>query len=68
MLKESRAGAIAGDDSSAFLAAMLQGKQTVVSQYRRVRMAEHAEQPALMPRERISLSLDIGLVWRDHTQ
>jgi hypothetical protein len=32
-------------------------------------MTEHAEQPALMLRERIGLGFDdVDLVWRDHTQ
>jgi hypothetical protein len=32
-------------------------------------MAEHAEQPAFVLRERIGLGLsDVDLVWRDHTQ
>src|SRR5712691_1221755 len=39
---------IACDDAGALLSAMLQRKQTIIRQYRGVRMAEHAEKPALV--------------------
>ena len=48
VLEESRTRTITGDDSRALLTAMLKRKQTVVSQHRRIGMAEHAEQPAFM--------------------
>ena len=69
MLEKSRTRAIAGNDSRALLAAMLQRKETVVCQDRRVWVAEHAEEPAFVLRERIGLGLDgVDAFWRDHTQ
>jgi hypothetical protein len=69
VLEEGCARTVAGDNSSALLAAVLQRKQTVVTQNRSVRMTEHAEQPAFMLGERIGLGCgNVDLVWRDHTQ
>jgi hypothetical protein len=69
VLEKSRAGAVTSDNSRALLAAMLQGKQAIITQDRCIRMTEYAEQPALMLRERIGFGLDdVDLVWRDHTQ
>ena len=48
---EGRARAVARDDAGAFLAAMLQREQTVVSQHRGVRMTEHGENAAFVLRE-----------------
>jgi hypothetical protein len=48
MHQEVRARPVARNDPGALLPAMLQGKQTVIRQYRRVRMAEHGEKPALV--------------------
>ena len=70
VLEKCRAGPVAGDDSRALLAAMLQRKQAVICQDRRVRMAEHAEESALVLRERTDLaprSMSI-LSGDDHTQ
>jgi hypothetical protein len=44
-------GPIACDDPGALLSAMLQRKQTIIRQHRGVRMAEHAEKPALVLRQ-----------------
>ena len=61
-------GAVAGDDARAFLSAMLQREQAVIGQDGRVRMAEHAKEPALMLRERIALALrSVVLSGGDHT-
>jgi hypothetical protein len=69
VLEKSRAGPVAGDDSRTLLAAMLQSKQAIISQDRRVRVAEHPEESAFMLRERIDLRFGgVDLVWRDHTQ
>ena len=69
VLEKGRAGPVAGDDSRALLAAMLQSKQAIIGQDRRVRVAEHAEESAFMLRERIDLRFgNVDLVWRDHTQ
>ena len=40
--------AVAGDDARAFLAAMLQGVEAVVGQFGGIRMAENAEDTAIM--------------------
>src|SRR4030095_11304673 len=42
---------VACDDPGAFLSAMLQRKQTIVRQHRRVRMTEHTEKSALVARQ-----------------
>ncbi len=69
VLEKSRAGPVARDDSRALLAAMLQGKQAIIAQDRRVRMSKHAEQPAFMLRQRRCPVLwSVDLVWGDHTQ
>ena len=69
VLEKSRAGPVARDDSRTLLTAMLQGKQAIISQDRRVRVAEHAEESAFMLGERTRLgSGKVDLVWRDHTQ
>ena len=40
--------AVAGDNTGAFLPAMLQGVKSVISQLRGIRMAENAEHAAIM--------------------
>jgi len=52
VLVREKAGprAIACDDPSALLSAVLQRKQTIIRQHRGVRMAEDAEKPALVLR------------------
>lgn len=69
MQMKCAAGPVAGDDTRAFLAAVLQRKKAVVGQNRRVGMAEYAKEPAfvLRKRGRVRLFVDIDRVWRDHT-
>ena len=45
------AGPRRGDDAGAFLAAMLEREQSVISQHRRIRMPKHAKDAALVLRE-----------------
>ena len=67
---EGGAGAVARDNARAFLAAMLQGEKTVVGQDRGIRMAEDAEDAALVLRKRFPLRrLEVvGLFWSDHRE
>jgi hypothetical protein len=62
------ARAAAGDDSRAFLAAMLEGEQSVIRQDRGVLVAEHAEKPAFVLRIHLSLGEIVVLVGSDHTK
>ena len=48
MQLEGRAGTLAGDNAGAFLPAMLEGEQAVISEHGRVRMAEDREDAALV--------------------
>jgi S-adenosylmethionine/arginine decarboxylase-like enzyme len=60
---------VARDDARAFLATMLERKQTVVSEHRRVGVAKHAEKAALVLRVGLGFGrLDgVEVVWgRDH--
>ena len=59
---------VARDDARALLPAMLQCKQAVVSQHRRVRMTEYTEQSALVLRNRsgIRCLVDIDFVAGGH--
>ena len=68
--QKGRARPVARDDPGAFLSAMLQRKQTVVSQHRRIRMAEHTEKSALVLRKRrgIRRLVESMLSGRDHTK
>jgi hypothetical protein len=70
VLEKACARAVAGNDPRALLAAMLQREQTVIRQHRRVRLAEHAKEPALVLWECLALRRlrHLGPVWRDHTQ
>src|SRR5438477_6387378 len=52
VLEEGPAGAVAGHNPCAFLPAMLQSEQAIIGQHRRIRMTEHAEESALVLRER----------------
>src|SRR5216117_717658 len=52
VLEEGLTGAVAGHNPGAFLPAMLQSEQAVIGQHRRIRMTEHAEESALVLRER----------------
>ncbi len=69
--QKARIRPIARDNPRALLSAMLQGKQTIICQHRRVRMAEHAEKPALVLRQHGRVG---RLVWisfargADHTK
>src|SRR5204862_2498550 len=63
VLEEGLAGAVAGHNPGAFLPAMLQSEQAVISQHRRIRMTEHAEESALVLRERFVIRRLLG--WRD---
>ena len=56
-MRKERARPVACDDARAFLAAMLQGEETVIGQDRGIRMAEDAEEAALVLRKR---SLSVG--------
>jgi hypothetical protein len=51
-LEKGLAGAAAGHNPRAFLAAMLQREQAVISQHCRIWMTEHAKESALVLRER----------------
>ena len=51
VLEKGLARAVARHDAGAFLPAMLQREQSVIGQHRRIRMPEHAEEPALVLRE-----------------
>ena len=69
--QKGRARAIARHDACAFLAAMLQRKQTVVSQHRCIRMTEYTEKAALVlwNRRRVRRLIDIAvLAGEDHTR
>ena len=66
--QERGAGAVAGDDAGAFLAAMLEREKPVVGQNRRVGVAEHAEEAALVLRINLSRLGVVDWFWRDHTK
>ena len=59
VLEKCLAGAVARDDAGTFLPAMLERKETVVRQHRRVRMTEHAEESAFMLRKACGISLTV---------
>src|SRR4051812_24607547 len=50
MQLEGRTRTVAGDDAGAFLATMLESEESIVGQYRCVRMAEDGKDPALVLR------------------
>src|SRR5206468_12125035 len=62
VLEEGLAGAVAGHNPGACLPAMLQGEQAVISQRRGIRMAEHAEESALVLRAGFVIRRLLG--WR----
>src|SRR6266700_1378085 len=67
VLEEGLAGAVAGHNPRAFLPAMLQSKQAIIGQHRRIRMTEHAEESALVLRERDTIGqLFLGGIFRGH--
>jgi len=76
--EKCRARSVAGHYAGALLPAVLERKKSVVSQHRRVRMTEHAEESAFVVRKSFGLGwLDdvdpssrriFGVVWRNHTK
>src|SRR5438105_5519639 len=72
--EKRRAGAVAGNNAGAFLAAMLEREKPGIGQDRGVRVSEHAEKPALVLRINVALLGEFGarsrkafgVVWRDH--
>src|SRR5438552_1046324 len=62
--------AVARHDPGAFLAAMLQSEQAVIRQHSRVWMTEHAEETALVVRERLALGRvgGVDVLWRGHAK
>src|SRR5205807_7870230 len=66
--QERCAGSVARNNSSAFLTAMLEREESVVSQDRGVGMSEHAEKSAFMLRINLSRTEVVDSFWRDHTK
>ena len=69
--QKARIRPIARDNPRALLTTMLQREQAIVSQHRCVRMPEHAEEPALMLRQRSGVwcLVDVDFVWgRTHAK
>src|SRR2546430_17624456 len=62
------AGPAAGDDSRAFLAAMLEREQSVIGQDRGIVVAEHAKKSALVLRIKCARLAVVDFVRRDHTK
>ena len=68
MNQKGFARAAAGNDSRAFLAAMLEGEEPVIGQDRGVRMSEYAEKSALVLRINFPRAERLVFVRRDHTK